>query len=89
MRGFIPKQPLVLGIACDIGFENRLALENTRLLLTYATIDPARIRTLVLFRELACNESWEFWLMEFDACSQGVEQEAEDQLSLPGYIVFM
>lgn len=39
------------GIACDIGFENRLALENTRLLLTYATIDPARIRTLVLFRE--------------------------------------
>lgn len=39
-----------VGIACDIGFENRLALENTRLLLTYATIDPARIRTLVLFR---------------------------------------
>jgi hypothetical protein len=41
------------GIACDIGFENRLALENTRLLLTYATIDPARIRTLVLFREFS------------------------------------
>lgn len=43
--------PPPAGIACDIGFENRLALENTRLLLTYATIDPARIRTLVLFRE--------------------------------------
>ncbi len=40
-----------IGIACDIGFENRLALENTRLLLTYATIDPARVRTLVLFCE--------------------------------------
>lgn len=37
------------GIACDIGIENRLAIENTRLLLTYATIDPARVRTLVLF----------------------------------------
>lgn len=45
----------ILGIACDIGFENRLALENTRLLLTYATIDPARIRTLVLFRESSCT----------------------------------
>lgn len=47
-----PSPGLPYGIACDIGFENRLALENTRLLLTYATIDPARIRTLVLFREL-------------------------------------
>lgn len=37
------------GIACDIGFENRLALENTRLLLTYAMADP-RLRSLVLFR---------------------------------------
>ncbi|GAA5903222.1 uncharacterized protein JCM6883_002733 [Sporobolomyces salmoneus] len=36
------------GMACDIGFENRLALENTRLLLTYAMVDP-RLRTLVLF----------------------------------------
>ncbi|GHJ84656.1 hypothetical protein NliqN6_1058 [Naganishia liquefaciens] len=44
-----PSPGLPYGIACDIGFENRLALENTRLLLTYATIDPARIRTLVLF----------------------------------------
>lgn len=44
-----PSPGLPFGIACDIGFENRLALENTRLLLTYATIDPARIRTLVLF----------------------------------------
>jgi terminal uridylyltransferase len=38
-------------IACDIGFENRLALENTRLLLSYAMVDPPRLRTLVLFRE--------------------------------------
>lgn len=37
------------GISCDIGFENRLALENTRLLLTYAMVDPPRLRTLVLF----------------------------------------
>lgn len=37
-------------IQCDIGFENRLALENTRLLLTYAMADP-RLRPLVLFRE--------------------------------------
>ncbi|KAG8908957.1 hypothetical protein FRB99_000060 [Tulasnella sp. 403] len=44
-----PSQGLPYGIACDIGFENRLALENTRLLLSYATIDPMRVRTLVLF----------------------------------------
>lgn len=37
-------------ISCDIGFENRLALENTRLLLTYALAD-ARLRSLVLLRE--------------------------------------
>ncbi|PWY99222.1 hypothetical protein BCV70DRAFT_207404 [Testicularia cyperi] len=36
-------------IACDIGFENRLALENTRLLLSYAMVDPSRLRSLVLF----------------------------------------
>ena len=46
-----PSPGLPLGIACDIGFENRLALENTRLLMCYAMIDPARVRTLVLFRE--------------------------------------
>lgn len=40
------------GISCDIGFENRLALENTRLLLTYAMADT-RLRTLVLFRKLS------------------------------------
>ncbi|KAK4685371.1 terminal uridylyltransferase, partial [Tremellales sp. Uapishka_1] len=40
---------LPFGIACDIGFENRLAIQNTKLLLTYATIDPGRVRTLVLF----------------------------------------
>ncbi|WVR04435.1 hypothetical protein IAU60_001438 [Kwoniella sp. DSM 27419] len=44
-----PSPALPFGIACDIGIENRLAIENTRLLLTYATIDPARVRTLVLF----------------------------------------
>ncbi|GAA5938480.1 hypothetical protein JCM1841_006107 [Sporobolomyces salmonicolor] len=45
----MPPTPSVpAGMACDIGFENRLALENTRLLLTYAMVDP-RLRTLVLF----------------------------------------
>lgn len=46
-----PSPGLPLGIACDIGFENRLALENTRLLMCYAMIDPTRVRTMVLFRE--------------------------------------
>ncbi|KAI5118625.1 hypothetical protein M0805_006993 [Coniferiporia weirii] len=44
-----PSPGLPLGIACDIGFENRLALENTRLLLCYSMVDPTRVRTLVLF----------------------------------------
>ncbi|KDQ16927.1 hypothetical protein BOTBODRAFT_220517 [Botryobasidium botryosum FD-172 SS1] len=44
-----PSQGLPYGIACDIGFENRLALENTRLLLSYASVDPTRVRTMVLF----------------------------------------
>lgn len=44
-----PSPGLPHGIACDIGFENRLALENTRLLMCYAMIDPTRVRTLVLF----------------------------------------
>ncbi|GAA6058152.1 hypothetical protein JCM3770_001951 [Rhodotorula araucariae] len=43
-----PTQACPAGVACDIGFENRLALENTRLLLTYAMVD-SRLRTLVLF----------------------------------------
>jgi terminal uridylyltransferase len=47
-----PSPGLPLGIACDIGFENRLALENTRLLMCYAMVDPTRVRTMVLFREL-------------------------------------
>lgn len=47
-----PSPGLPLGIACDIGFENRLALENTRLLMCYAMIDPTRVRTMVLFRKL-------------------------------------
>lgn len=46
-----PSPGLPLGIACDIGFENRLALENTRLLMCYAMVDPTRVRTMVLFRE--------------------------------------
>ncbi|EFI26896.1 CID1p [Coprinopsis cinerea okayama7 len=44
-----PSPGLPHGIACDIGFENRLALENTRLLMCYAMIDPTRVRTMVLF----------------------------------------
>ncbi|KAG8833496.1 hypothetical protein FRC17_010608 [Serendipita sp. 399] len=47
-----PSPSIPFGIACDIGFENRLALENTRLLFTYAAIDPERVRTLVLFLKL-------------------------------------
>nr|CRX79198.1 hypothetical protein ls5931a1_00014 [Leucosporidium scottii] len=43
-----PTATVPFGMACDIGFENRLALENTRLLLTYAMVDT-RLRTLVLF----------------------------------------
>ncbi|KAF9516649.1 hypothetical protein BS47DRAFT_1483802 [Hydnum rufescens UP504] len=44
-----PSPGLPFGISCDIGFENRLALENTRLLLSYASVDPTRVRTIVLF----------------------------------------
>ena len=44
-----PTPDLPYEISCDIGFENRLALENTRLLLSYAMVDPPRLRTLVLF----------------------------------------
>lgn len=50
-----PSPSIPFGIACDIGFENRLALENTRLLFTYAAIDPTRVRTLVLFCEYAAS----------------------------------
>lgn len=52
-----PTESVPFGMACDIGFENRLALENTRLLLTYAMVDP-RLRTLVLFRELPQLLPW-------------------------------
>lgn len=45
-----PSPGFPYGIASDIGFENRLALENTRLLMSYASIDPLRVRTLVIFR---------------------------------------
>ncbi|KAI0060138.1 PAP/OAS1 substrate-binding domain-containing protein, partial [Artomyces pyxidatus] len=50
-----PSPGLPLGIACDIGFENRLALENTRLLYCYAMIDPTRVRTMVLFLKVWCK----------------------------------
>ncbi|KAI0077691.1 hypothetical protein K474DRAFT_1063343 [Panus rudis PR-1116 ss-1] len=50
-----PSPGLPYGIACDIGFENRLALENTRLLMCYAMIDPPRVRTMVLFLKVWCK----------------------------------
>ncbi|KAL4253766.1 DNA polymerase type-B-like family protein [Abortiporus biennis] len=50
-----PSPGLPFGIACDIGFENRLALENTRLLMCYAMIDPPRVRTMVLFLKVWCK----------------------------------
>lgn len=71
---------LTTGIACDIGIENRLAIENTRLLLTYATIDPARVRTLVLFRELSPTSLQVKVYMLTNSKSMG--QEAEDQFAL-------
>ncbi|GAA97964.1 uncharacterized protein L969DRAFT_92111 [Mixia osmundae IAM 14324] len=43
-----PSPGVPFGLQCDIGFDNRLAMENTRLLLTYARVDP-RLRTIVLF----------------------------------------
>ncbi|KAI5475708.1 poly(U) polymerase CID1, partial [Pseudohyphozyma bogoriensis] len=43
-----PTATVPFALACDIGFENRLALENTRLLWSYNRIDP-RVRTMVLF----------------------------------------
>lgn len=44
-----PTDDVPFDIACDIGFNNQLALENTRLLLSYAMLDPPRLRSLVLF----------------------------------------
>ncbi|KAK4052284.1 hypothetical protein OIO90_004365 [Microbotryomycetes sp. JL221] len=43
-----PTSSVPFGMSCDIGFENRLALENTRLLRTYSLVD-SRLRVLVLF----------------------------------------
>ncbi|GAO46122.1 hypothetical protein G7K_0361-t1 [Saitoella complicata NRRL Y-17804] len=43
-----PTAQFPLGLAMDIGFENRLALHNTRLLATYSRID-SRLREMVLF----------------------------------------
>lgn len=74
-----PSPGLPLGIACDIGFENRLALENTRLLMCYAMIDPTRVRTMVLFREyplmIACSSGVD---RSIPSCvsSQSLEQTA-------------
>lgn len=66
----MPSTPTIPdGMACDIGFENRLALENTRLLLTYAMVD-ARLRNLVLFRSsvfsLFESIDGETWLLRRD-----------------------
>lgn len=70
-----PSPALPFGIACDIGFENRLALENTRLLMCYASIDPARVRTMVLFRTSSrCNHLHD--LTELRHNSQSLEQTA-------------
>ncbi|KAG2084957.1 hypothetical protein BD769DRAFT_1397451 [Suillus cothurnatus] len=52
-----PSPGLPHGITCDIGFENRLALENTRLLMCYTMIDPTRVRTLVLFLKVWSKQS--------------------------------
>ena len=68
-----PSPGLPLGIACDIGFENRLALENTRLLMCYAMIDPTRVRTLVLFRTFQLSQLG-YLLLTVLLYSQGMEQ---------------
>ena len=72
-----PSPGLPLGIAFDIGFENRLALENTRLLMCYAMIDPTRVRTMVLFRESACWSTRAVLTIPwtFVTNSQSLEQE--------------
>ncbi|KAJ7264815.1 hypothetical protein C8J57DRAFT_1623789 [Mycena rebaudengoi] len=44
-----PSPCLPLGIICDIGFENRLTLDNTRLLMCYLMVNRAHVRTMVLF----------------------------------------
>ncbi|WFD21692.1 RNA uridylyltransferase [Malassezia equina] len=44
-----PTSDVPYEIACDIGFNNEVALANTHLLLTYAQLDPQRLRALVLF----------------------------------------
>jgi len=70
-----PSPGLPSGIACDIGFENKLALENTRLLMCYAMIDPTRIRILVLFRKSRGSFlQTSTHLPSHSPFSQGVEQ---------------
>ena len=44
-----PSPEFPLGLSCDVVFETRLALENTRLLKCYTMIDPVRVRTIMLF----------------------------------------
>jgi hypothetical protein len=86
-----------IGIACDIGIENRLAIENTRLLLTYATIDPARVRTLVLFCAYPTSNMLLFpsYNAEFIygemliPDSKSVGQAAANQFPLPRYPFLM
>ncbi|PPQ73812.1 hypothetical protein CVT26_012153 [Gymnopilus dilepis] len=85
-----PSPGLPLGIACDIGFENRLALENTRLLMCYAMIDPTRVRTMVLFRESACWSTRAVLTIPwtFVTNSQSLEQE-KGTLSSYGYVLLV
>ncbi|KAJ7468560.1 hypothetical protein FB451DRAFT_1256535 [Mycena latifolia] len=51
-----PSPALPHGIVCNVGFENRLALENTRLLMCYGRIDPTRVRTMILILKVWSNE---------------------------------
>ena len=90
-----PSPGLPLGIACDIGFENRLALENTRLLMCYAMIDPTRVRTMVLFRKHILLSQIILCLLISLAthicgtCSQGLEQTKKDQLAISRHLVIL
>lgn len=84
----MPSTPTIPdGMACDIGFENRLALENTRLLLTYAMVDP-RLRHLVLFRAFffllfhrisSSSSRWKADSGSSNECSESMDKEEKDQ----------
>lgn len=86
------------GLSCDIGFENRLALENTRLLLTYAMVDP-RMRTIVLFcmpsviitsHPLPGNQyRFSSLLFALQITSKSLDKTPTHQRPLPGYPEFI